>query len=107
MLNIKGVGTSIYKTEYTGVLIDIKPRTGTYTWTDKETGEKVERPNSWDAVFSDGTRVSWPTYVDENGEVCAWNRFDESIDLQYCCDHNIAIHLYRSEEGYFRLELAK
>lgn len=107
MLNIKGVGTSIYKTEYTGVLVDIVPRTGTYQYTDPKTGETITRPNSWDAIFKDGTRVSWPTYVDNDGEVCAWNRFDPSIDLQYCCDHDIAIHLYRSKEGYFRLELAE
>lgn len=103
----KAQGTSIYKTDHSGILMDIVPRTGTYTYTDPKSGEKVERPNSWDAIFADGTRVSWPTYIDQNGEVQPWARFDENIDLQYCKDNSIAIHLYRSPEGYFRLELAE
>lgn len=107
MLNIKGQGTSIYKQDHIGILMDVVPRTGTYIYTDKETGEKFERPNSWDAIFADGIRVSWPTYVDANGEVQPWARFDESIDLEACRDNGIAIHLFRSPEGYFRLELAE
>lgn len=107
MLNIKGQGVSIYKAEHVGILLDVKPRTGTYIYKDKETGEKFERPNSWDAIFADGTKVSWPAYVDQEGEVKPWDRFDPSIDLEECRDNGIAIHLFRNEEGYFRLEIAK
>ena len=103
----KAQGTSIYRTEHTGVLLDIEPRTGTYVYTDKDTGEKIERPSSWDGIFKDGIKVSWPTWVDSDGEVHAWARFDEHIDLEYCRDTNIPVHVYRSEEGYFRLELAE
>lgn len=103
----KGTGeASLYKKDVTGVLVGIEPRGGTYQVADRSTGEIITRPNSWTAHFADGSRFSWPTYVDEDGNVQPWSRFDESIDLQQCCEQGIAIHLWKDDRGFTHLELA-
>ena len=108
MLNITGIGTaSLYKTDHTGVIEDIVPREGTYSYIDDNTGEEIVRPNSWTAMFADGSRMSWPTYYDEDGEVKPWNRFDPKIDLAYCAANGIALHMWKDDKGYTRLELAE
>lgn len=102
-----GTGTSsLYKDDVTGVLLGIEPRPGTYEVVDRVTGEVITRPNSWTAHFEDGSRFSWPTYLDENGVVQPWSRFDESIDLAECASKHIAIHVWRDARKFVHLELA-
>lgn len=104
----KGTGeTGRYVTDVTGILLGIEPRTGTYEVTDRNTGRKVTRPNSWTAHFADGSMFSWPTYADEDGRVHMWSRFDESIDLAQCIQQGIAIHLWKDERSFTHLELAE
>ena len=103
----KGSGTSsLYKDDIVGVLLGIEPREGTYEVADRTTGEIITRPNSWTARFADGSRFSWPTYLDEDGNVQLWSRFDESIDLSECAANGIAIHVWRDARKLVHLELA-
>lgn len=93
--------------DVTGVLVDIKVREGFYNFTNPKTGEIITRPNSWIAVFDDGSLFSWPTYQDPTtGQVLPWSRFDPSIDLAACAQQGIAIHLWKDERKFTHLELA-
>lgn len=96
-----------YKDEVTGVLVGIEPRTGTYKVTDRRTGEVIERPNSWTAVFEDGSMWSWPTYVNEQGQVCPWSRFDPSIDLSTCVKQRKVLHVWKDDRQFSHLELVE
>lgn len=103
----KGTGEStLYKTDIVGQLVGLEPRDGVYTVTDRKTGQPITRPNSWTAHFADGSRFSWPTYVDEAGRVQPWSRYDPSIDLDQCVSQGILIHLWKDEHGFTHLELA-
>lgn len=95
-----------YLDEHTGVLVGIEPRPGTYQVKDRRTGQMIERPNSWTAVFEDGNMVSWPTYLDEaTGRVMPWSRFDASINLGQVVANRQVIHLWRDDRQFFHLEL--
>ena len=96
-----GANTGRYLNDVTGVLVELRPRDGFYEFNGQA------RPNSWTAVFADGSLFSWPTYIDKaTNTVMPWSRFDESIDLGYCAANNIAIHLWRDERKFTHLELA-
>jgi hypothetical protein len=101
-----GANTGRFSEDITGVLVDLQMRDGSYTFTNPRTGEITERPNSWIAVFDDGSLFSWPTYVDQQGNVQPWSRFDASIDLAACAANGIAIHLWKDERKFTHLEIA-
>lgn len=95
-----------YKDEVTGVLLGIEPRGGTYEVKDRRTGEIITRPNSWTAVFEDGSMWSWPTYVDETThQVMPWSRFDPSINLALCVQQRKVIHVWKDDRNFSHLEL--
>ena len=96
-----------YKDEVTGVLVGIEPRGGTYQVTDRRTGQLIERPNSWTAHFEDGSMWSWPTYVNEQGQVCPWSRFDPSINLAQCVQNKVRIHVWKDDRQFSHLEIAE
>ena len=102
-----GANTGRFVTDVTAVLIDLQVREGSYKWTNPATGEVIERPQSWIAVFDDGSMFSWPTYVDpQTGQVMPWSRFDQSINLAECAAKGIAVHVWRDERKFTHLELA-
>lgn len=104
----QGSGESgTYKDEVIGILVGIEPREGSYQITDRRTGQKISRPNSWTAHFADGSMFSWPTYLDEQGVVRMWSRFDQSINLAACVQQGIPIHIWRDERKFVHLELAQ
>jgi hypothetical protein len=96
-----------YKPEVTGVLVGIEPRGGSYQVKDRRTGQIITRPNSWTAYFEDGSMWSWPTYVDENGQVRPWSRFDPSIDLQLCVRERRVIHVWKDDRNFSHLEVVE
>jgi len=96
-----------YKTDVTGILVGIEPRTGTYQVKDRRTGQMIERPNSWTAYFEDGSMWSWPTYVNENGQVMPWSRFDPSIDLNACVQQRKVIHVWKDDRQFSHLEVVE
>lgn len=97
-----------YLDDHTGVLVGIEPRDGFYTIKDRRTGQMIQRPNSWTAVFEDGNMVSWPTYIDEtDGMVKPWSRFDSSINLAECVAQRRVIHLWRDDRQFFHLEVCE
>lgn len=95
-----------YVTNVTGILLGIEPRTGTYQIRDRRTGEVVTRPNSYTAVFASGELFSWPTYVDEDGCVRMWSRFEVGLELRDIISQSIQIHLWKDKKGFTHLELA-
>lgn len=102
-----GANTGRFSEDVTGVLVDLQMRDGSYTFTNPRTGEITERPNSWVAVFDDGSLFAWPTYVDpQTGNVMPWSRFDQSIDLAACAQNGVAIHVWKDERRFTHLELA-
>lgn len=95
-----------YKDEVTGILVGIEPRGGFYEVKDRRTGEIVQRPNSWTAVFEDGSMWSWPTYVDPTThQVLPWSRFDSSIDLAACVAQRKVIHVWKDDRSFSHLEV--
>lgn len=94
-----------YKDDIVGVLVGIEPRGGTYEVKDRRTGETITRPNSWTAHFEDGSMWSWPTYVDENGQVMPWSRFDPSINLALCVKQRKVIHVWKDDRKFCHLEV--
>lgn len=96
-----------YKPEVTGVLVGIEPRGGSYQVKDRRTGQIITRPNSWTAYFEDGSMWSWPTYVDEHGQVRPWSRFDPSIDLQLCVRERRVIHVWKDDRNFSHLEVVE
>lgn len=96
-----------YKDEVTGILLGIEPRPGTYTVKDRRTGQMIERPNSWTAYFEDGSMWSWPTYVNENGQVMPWSRFDPSINLAACVQQRKVIHVWKDDKSFSHLEVVE
>lgn len=97
-----------YLEDHTGVLMGIVPRGGTYRIKDRRTGQLIERPNSWTAMFEDGNMVSWPTYVDPNtGQVMPWSRFDQSINLAEVVKQRKLIHLWKDDRKFFHLEVVE
>ena len=107
MLKGSGANTGRFVEDVTGVLVDIQVRDGYYDFTNPRTGEITTRPNSWIAVFEDGSLFSWPTYEDpQTKQVMPWSRFDPSIDLAQCAQNHIAIHLWKDDRRFTHLELA-
>lgn len=100
-----GTGESGYQTNVTGQLIGIEPRTGTYKFTDPNTGEVIEKPNSYTAHFADGSMFSWPTYLDENGNVQMWSRFEVGLQLSQIIQQGITIHLWKDKRNFTHLEI--
>lgn len=96
-----------YKDEVTGVLVGIEPRPGTYQVKDRKTGQLIERPNSWTAYFEDGSMWSWPTYVNEQGQVMPWSRFDPSINLAACVQQRRVIHVWKDDRQFSHLEVVE
>lgn len=95
-----------YKDEVTGILVGIEPRGGFYEVKDRRTGEIIQRPNSWTAVFEDGSMWSWPTYVDPTThQVLPWSRFDSSIDLAACVAQRKVIHVWKDDRSFSHLEV--
>lgn len=104
----QGAGESgLYLNNVTGVLLGIEPRTGTYQVKDRRTGQLIERPNSYTAVFEDGSMFSWPLIQNQDGTYRLWDRFDQSINLMACVQNRIAIHVWKDERGFNHLELAQ
>jgi len=104
----QGSGASgTYQDDVTGILVGIEPREGSYQITDRRTGQVISRPNSWTAHFADGAMFSWPTYLDEQGVVRMWSRFDSTINLAACVQQGIPIHIWRDERKFVHLELAQ
>lgn len=104
----QGAGAAgMYVTDVTGVLLGIEPRTGTYQVKDRRTGQLIERPNSYTAVFEDGSMFSWPLIQNQDGTYRLWDRFDQSINLMACVQNRIAIHVWKDERGFNHLELAQ
>lgn len=107
---IKGVGNAgRYAREVTAVLMELRPYVGPkpmYEF-ELEDGRKIKRPQTWTAVFDDGSMFDWTVYLnEETGELSPWNQFDPSIDLAYCKANNIPIHVWRDERKRMHLELA-
>lgn len=101
----KGIGSTRFSKDHTGVLISLEPREGTYEITTAE-GEQITLPNSWIARFADGTLFNWAVYVDrDTGELRPWDYFDPEIDLEHCATHDIPVHLWRDENGRQHLTL--
>lgn len=96
-----------YVNDHTGVLIGIEPRDGSYQVKDRRTGQLITRPNSWTAHFADGMMVSWPTYVDDQGRVMPWSRFDQSINLAEVVAQHKVVHLWRDDRNFFHLEVVE
>lgn len=97
-----------YLDDHTGVLVGIEPRPGSYTIKDRRTGQMIQRPNSWTAVFEDGNMVSWPTYIDEaTNTVRPWSRFDSSINLAEVVAQRKVVHLWRDDRQFFHLEVVE
>ena len=97
-----------YKDEVTGVLVGIEPRGGSYQVKDRKTGQIITRPNSWTAVFEDGSMWSWPTYVDETThQVMPWSRFDPAIDLAACVRERRVIHVWKDDRSFSHLEVVE
>jgi hypothetical protein len=94
-----------YQTDITGQLIGIEPRTGTYKFTDPNTGEVIEKPNSYTAHFADGSMFSWPTYLDTDGHVQMWSRFEVGLKLSQIIQQGITIHLWRDKRNFTHLEI--
>lgn len=94
-----------YKDEVVGVLVGIEPREGSYQVKDRRTGQLIERPNSWTAVFEDGSMWSWPTYLDEQGRVMPWSRFDPSINLAEVVARRQVIHVWKDDKQFSHLEI--
>ena len=104
----QGTGESgRYVTDVTGVLLGIEPRSGSYTITDRNTGQQITRPNSWTAHFADGSMFSWPTYLDDQGQVRMWSRFDSSINLAQVIEQGIVIHLWKDGRNFTHLEVVQ
>ena len=101
-----GTGESgMYLTDITGQLIGIEPRDGSYQITDRRTGQLITRPNSYTAHFADGSMFSWPTYVDEDGHVQMWSRFEEGLSLAQIIQQGIVIHLWKDDRNFTHLEV--
>lgn len=97
-----------YKDDVTGILLGIEPRGGSYQVKDRRTGAIITRPNSWTAVFEDGSMWSWPTYVDPNtNQVMPWSRFDSSINLAECVAQRITIHVWKDDKNFSHLEVVE
>lgn len=96
-----------YKDEVTGILVGIEPRPGTYEVKDRRTGEVITRPNSWTAHFADGSMWSWPTWVDPQGRVQPWSRFDPSINLAACVAQQKVIHVWKDDRNFSHLEVVE
>lgn len=104
----QGAGAAgMYVTDVTGVLLGIEARPGVFQFTDRRTGQQVQKPNSFTAVFEDGSMFSWPWIKDEQGNWKLWDRFDQSINLMQCVQNRIAIHVWKDERGFCHLELAQ
>jgi hypothetical protein len=97
-----------YRDDVTGILVGIEPRGGSYTVRDRRTGEMITRPNSWTAVFEDGSMWSWPTYIDEKtNQVMPWSRFDPSINLALCVKQRKVIHVWKDDKSFSHLEVVE
>ena len=104
----QGAGESgRYLDNVTGVMLGIEARPGVFEFTDRRTGQKVQKPNSYTAVFEDGSMFSWPWIRDEQGNWKLWDRYDTSINLVQCVQNRIAIHVWRDERGFCHLELVQ
>lgn len=103
-----GTGTTgRYVTDVTGRIIGIEPRGGTYKVTDRQTGEVIERPNSYTAHFDNGQMFSWPTYLDESGNVQMWSRFEAGLSLAEIITQGIEVHLWKDERSFTHLEVVQ
>lgn len=103
-----GTGTTgRYVTDVTGQLIGIEPRTGSYEVTDRRTGEVITRPNSYTAHFADGRMFSWPTYLDANGNVQMWSRFEVGLSLAEIISQGITVHLWKDDRNFTHLEVVQ
>lgn len=101
-----GTGASgRFVTDVIGQLVGIEPRTGTYQVADRRTGQMVTRPNSYTAHFADGSMFSWPTYIDEQGQVQMWSRFEAGLSLGQIISQGITIHLWKDERSFTHLEV--
>lgn len=117
LATLQGSGESSRFTDnVTGVLLGIEMRAGTYEVTDRRTGQKVQRPNSWTSYWmvteSDGSQhqmmMSWPTYEDKKtGQVMPWSRYSRDIDLNVCAQQGIALHFWKDNRNFYHLEVVE
>jgi hypothetical protein len=107
---LKGVGNAgRYAREVTAVLMELRPYVGPKPMYEfkLDDGRTIQRPQTWTAVFSDGSMFDWTVFLnEETGELRPWDQFDPSIDLEYCKQNNIPIHVWRDERKRMHLELA-
>jgi len=104
-----------YQDDVEGILVGLKARDGVYLVKDKDgnpvidpkTGKQLKRPNSWTAYFEDGSMWSWPTYLDDEGVVRPWSRFDPSIVLKDCIQQRRVIHVWKDAQNFCHLELVE
>lgn len=110
-----GTGESTrFVDDVTGVLLGIEVRGGTYEVTDRKTGQKVQRPNSWTSHWlvtdEDGSQremlMSWPTY-EQDGNVLPWSRYPKSINLQQCSAAGTVLHFYKDNRNFYHLEVVE
>lgn len=113
---LAGTGESTrFVDDVTGVLLGIEVRGGTYQVKDRRTGQLIERPNSWTSHWgvtdNDGNQrevlMSWPTYVDEAGQVMPWSRYPKSINLQQCSAAGTLLHFYKDGRNFYHLEVVE
>lgn len=110
LATLQGSGeTTNFPDSVTGILLGIEMRTGTYEVTDRKTGQKIERPNSWISHWQVGDRevlMSWPTY-EQDGNVLPWSRYDKSINLNACSQQGIVLHFWKDKRNFYHLEVVE
>lgn len=108
---LSGSGEStLFVDEVQGVLLGIETRDGFYTVKDRRTGQPIQRPNSWVGhwMTDKGEKLmSWPTYVNEQGQVCPWSRFDPSINLAQCSAQRVTLHMWKDDRSFYHLEVVE
>lgn len=108
-LNGSGESTT-FVDEVEGVLLGIETREGFYTVNDRRTGQPIQRPNSWIGHWMTSTGeklMSWPTYINEQGQVAPWSRFDPSINLAQCSANKVALHMWKDDRNFYHLEVVE
>lgn len=103
-------------TDVIGIIGGLQPRD---TWhTPKDTDFKV--PDTWACpvmplevregkyVFASKEPVwfNWHTFSTDGKTIAAWDRFDERIDLTYCYQNRVPLHVWTDDRNRQHLEPA-
>lgn len=80
-------GSSSWLSEHVGIIAALEAPEN--PWTMTSSGDRI--PQSYIVKFTDGQKRFWPSWVDEDGEIRPWDRYDPRIDFSQ------PVRVYREE----------